>query len=178
LATVENELGHPDAAFAIAQKGEEVAAAIGEKGKFEWHARYAHAEARGKKLDWRGQATECAEILALQRAANQVAPGVPYWPDSLACMAEAELALRKIDAALAHLNESVKLESRSDAEALPKARFALAKALRGAGREAARARQLAQSAREDLSKLAGKQRDVAQIDQWMETEMQAVGTQR
>ena len=178
LATVENELGHPDAAFLIAQKGVEVAAAIGEKGKFEWHARYAHAEARGKKLDWRGQATECAEILALQRAAGQVAPNVPYWPDALACIAEAELALHKVDAALSHLEESVRLESRSDAEALPKARFALAKALKEAGRDAVRTRKLAESARDDLSKLAGKQRDVARIDQWMQSELQAVAAGR
>jgi tetratricopeptide (TPR) repeat protein len=178
LATVENELGHPDSAFEIAQKALEVAGAIGEKGKFEWHARYAHADARGKKLDWRGQAAECAEIIALQRAAGQVAPNVPYWPDSLACLAEAELALHKVDSALLHLEESVKLESRADAEALPRARFALAKALRMAGRDAPRARRLAESAREDLRKLAGKERDVAQIDQWIDSERQRLASRR
>jgi tetratricopeptide (TPR) repeat protein len=167
LATVENELGHPDAAFDVAEKGLEVARAIGETGKFEWHARQAHAEARGKKGDFRGQAEECAAIDALQRAAGQVAPNIPYWPDALACLAEAELMTNRTDAALAHLEESIKLESRSDAEALPKARFALAKALRKSGRDAARARGLAETARDDLQKLA-KERDVAEIDKWLE----------
>jgi tetratricopeptide (TPR) repeat protein len=178
LATVENELGHPDAAFDIAQKGLEVAGAIGEKGKFEWHARHAHAEARGKKSDFGGQAGECAEIVALQRAAGQVAPNIPYWPDALACLAEAELALNKVDAALAHLEESVKLESRADAEALPRARFALAKALRRAGRDAARARRFAESARDDLRKVGSKERDVAKIDAWLEGEPKGIVSRR
>jgi tetratricopeptide (TPR) repeat protein len=177
LASVENELGHADAAFAAAEKGLEVARAIGETGKFEWHARQAHAEARGRKADFRGQAVECAEIYALQRAAGQVAPNVPYWPDSLACLGEAELMLNRVDAALAHLEESVKLESRSDAEALPKARFALAKALRKSGRDAARARGLAESAREDLKKLA-KERDVAEIDGWLDGDVLANAARR
>jgi hypothetical protein len=167
LATLENEMGRSDAALEFAQKGIEVAAAIGEKGRFEWLARYAHAEARGKKGDYRGQAAECGEIDARQRAAGQIAPSVPYFPDSLACMAEAEIALNKVDAALSHLEQSVKLEARTDAEALPKARFALAKALRIAGRDAARAQKLAESAREDLGKVGGKEPDVAEIDGWL-----------
>jgi tetratricopeptide (TPR) repeat protein/predicted Ser/Thr protein kinase len=172
IAAVENELGHPDAAFDAARKALEVAGAIREKGKFEWHARHAHAEARGRKSDFSGQAKECAEIVVLQRAAGQVAPNVPYWPDALACVAEAELALNHVDAALVHLEESVKLESRSDAEALPKARFALAKALRKAGKGAARARGLAESARDDLRKL-GKARDLAEIERWLEGDLLA-----
>ena len=167
LATVENQLGRADSAFEYAERALKVAGAIGEKGKFEWHARYAHAEARGKKGDWAGQAAECAEVLGLQRAAGQVAAKVPFWPDSLACLAEAELALGKAGSAVAHLEETVKLESRADAEALPRAKFALAKALRAAGRDAGRARQLADGARDDMRKLAGKERDVAQIDAWM-----------
>jgi tetratricopeptide (TPR) repeat protein len=178
LAGVENELGHADAALERAEKALEVARAIGEKGKFEWQARFVHAEARGKKWDWRGQAAECAEIVGLQRTAGQVAPNLPYWPDALTCLAEAELGLRKVDAALAHLEESVKLESRPDVEGLPKARFALAKALRMAGRDPARVRQLAEGARDDLRKLAGKGRDVAKIEVWLEHEFQTFTSKR
>jgi tetratricopeptide (TPR) repeat protein len=178
LAGVENELGHADAALVDAEKALEVARAIGEKGTFEWQARFVHAQARGKKSDWRGQAAECAEIVALQRTAGQIAPRLPYAPDALACLAEAELALRKVDAALVHLEESVKLESRSDVEGLPKARFALARALRMAGRDPARARQLAEGARDDLRKLAGKRRDVASIEEWMANELQTVASRR
>ncbi|MET0591932.1 MAG: protein kinase, partial [Polyangiaceae bacterium] len=170
LATIENELGHPDAAFEIAQKGVEVAKAIGEKGKFEWHVRYARAEARGKKGDVAGQAADCAEIVAMQRAAGQIAPNAPYSPDGLQCLAEAELALGKVESALAHLEESVKLEARGEAESLPKARFALAQALRKAGRDPARARKLAESALGDLKKQATKSREVEEIERWLETE--------
>jgi tetratricopeptide (TPR) repeat protein len=178
LAGVENELGHADAALVDAQKALEVARAIGEKGTFEWQARFVHAQARGKKSDWRGQAAECAEIVAMQRTAGQIAPSLPYAPDALACLAEAELALRKVDAALVHLEESVKLESRSDVEGLPRARFALAKALRMAGRDPARARQLAESARDDLRRLAVKGRDVANIEEWMAHEPQTFVSRR
>jgi tetratricopeptide (TPR) repeat protein len=178
LAGVESELGHADAALVSAEKALEVARAIGEKGKFEWQARFVHAQARGKKSDWRGQAAECAEIVALQRTAGQIAPNLPYWPDALACLAEAELALRKVDAALAHLEEDVKLESREDVEGLPKARFALAKALRMAGRDPARVRQLAEGARDDLRKVAGKGRDVANIEAWLEHELQTSAARR
>jgi tetratricopeptide (TPR) repeat protein len=167
LALLENELGRPDAALEFAQKGIDMSGAIGEKGRFEWLSRLAHAEARGKKGDYRGQAAECAEIDARQRASGQVDPGAAYFPDALACIAEAELALNKVDSALSHLEQSVKLEARADAEALPKARFALAKALRIAGRDSARARKLAESAREDLGKVAGKAPDIALIDEWL-----------
>jgi tRNA A-37 threonylcarbamoyl transferase component Bud32/tetratricopeptide (TPR) repeat protein len=178
LATIENELGHPDAAFEIAQKGAEVAKAIGEKGKFEWHVRYARAEARGKKSDFVGQATECAEIVALQRAAGQIASSAPYSPDGLACLAEAEIALGKVDLALSHLEESVKLEARGESESLPKARFALAMALRKAGRDPARAHKLAEGARDDLKKLAGKTRDVEEIDRWLEAEPKKLASRK
>jgi tetratricopeptide (TPR) repeat protein len=174
LATIETLLGHIDAAVEVAQKGVDVAAAIGEKGRFAWHVRQAHAEARGKKGDYRGQATECAEIIASQRAADQVAANVPYFPDALACLAEAEIALGKVDSALSHLEQSVKLESRTDVEALPKARFALAKALRIAGHDGPRARKLAESAREDLGKAAGKEPDIAMIDDWLGGQREAV----
>jgi tetratricopeptide (TPR) repeat protein len=178
LAGVENELGHADAALDHAQKALEVARALGEKGKFEWQARYVHAQARGKKSDWRGQAAECAEVVALQRAAGKIAPKIPYWPDALGCVGEAEIALHKVDAALAHLEESVKLEAREDVEGLPRARFALAKALRTAGRDPARARQLAEIALDDLRKLAGKGRDVAKIEEWLASEFPAVASRR
>jgi tetratricopeptide (TPR) repeat protein len=168
LATVENELGHPDAAFDIAQKGVEVAEALGEKGRYEWLARFARAESRGKRSDWRGQAADCAEILVAQRASGQVSPKVPYFPDTFACLAEAQLAVNKVEAAISYLEQSVKLESRAEAEALPRARFALAKALRMAGRDAVRARKLAETARDELGKMVGKDGDIAQIDKWLE----------
>jgi tetratricopeptide (TPR) repeat protein len=167
LATVEKELGHLDSAFDYAERALEVARAIGEKGKFEWLARYAHATARGQKGDWAAQATECAEILGLQRTAGQASAKVPFWPDSLACIAEAELAMGKVGLALQHLEETVKLESRTDVEALPRAKFELAKALRVAKRDAPRARQLAESARDDMRKVAGREQEVAKIDQWL-----------
>jgi tetratricopeptide (TPR) repeat protein len=174
LASVETELGHIDAALEVAQRGVDVAAAIGEKGRFAWHVRQAHAEARGKKGDHRAQAAECAEIIASQRAAGQVDTNVPYFPDALACLAGAELALGKVDSALSHLEQSVKLESRTDVEALPKARFALAKALGIAGKDGARARKLAESAREDLGKVPGKEHDIAPIDEWLEGQREGV----
>jgi hypothetical protein len=62
----------------------------------------------------------------------------------------------------------VTLTTRYLTNELPKARFALAKALRVSGKEPKRARELAEGAREDLRKAQGCESDVTEIDKWLE----------
>src|SRR5262245_37285783 len=62
---------------------------------------------------------------------------------------------------IAHLERSVSLTTRYLAMELPKVRFVLAKALRTAGRDPARARELAESARDALRAAHGWDEDIA-----------------
>lgn len=73
-----------------------------------------------------------------------------------------------MDAALGHLKESVTFTMRGEPGDLPLARFALAKALPTAGRDAARARELAERARDDFRKLPALGKELAAVELWLE----------
>jgi serine/threonine protein kinase/tetratricopeptide (TPR) repeat protein len=166
-AGVENRLGHPDAALEIGKRGLEVARLSGTKGWILWTVELEIAKAKGAKGDFAGMAHGSLAIFEAQRAAGVVKPEVPYLPDALTSLGEAELRLRRFDSAIRHLEQSVSLPSRQDQRDLPRARFALAKALRTAGKDAPRAKELAENARDDLRKLPGTTDEVAVIEQWL-----------
>ena len=107
-------------------------------------------------------------MLAVQEARGKALPTVPYYPDALNCIGEAELALRQTKSGIAHLERSVSMKTRYTANELPRVRFTLAKALRASGGELQRARDLAESAREDLRTAQGCEAEVADIDKWLE----------
>lgn len=158
----------PDVTISVVQKGLDVARTLGNGGMREWGLRLVRAEALAKQGDLPGKANECREVLADQEARGQVLATLPYNPDALTCLGEAELELRQTKSAIKHLERSVSLTTRYVAMELPKARFALAKALRVAGRESKRARELAESARDDLRKTQGGAEDVVEIEKWLE----------
>jgi len=167
LAEVDVELGEPDVALAVIEKGLGVAQALELDGTREWPLRAIRAAALARKGDINGKAAECSRILADQELRGKVTSTETYYPDALTCLGEAELALHQTKSAIAHLERSVSLTKRLLAYELPKARFALAKALRVAGREPERARELAESARKDLSSAQGSESDVADVDEWL-----------
>ena len=161
------ELGEPDVALAVIEKGLGVAQALELDRTREWPLRAIRAAALARKGDITGKAAECSRILADQELRGKITSTETYYPDALTCLGEAELALHQTKSAIAHLERSVSLTKRLLAYELPKARFALAKALRVAGREPERARELAESARKDLSSAQGFESDVAELDQWL-----------
>jgi hypothetical protein len=168
LAKVELLLGNFDVAIQVATRGLELATEDGEDETGRWFVMMVRADARGKKGDLAGRAEDCKRILDMQKARGPLARDLPYGPDALACMGEVELASHRIDAALAYLEESVAFEHRRQPADLPAARFSLARALHVAGRDRARARALAQQARDDLSRMPAKEHDIAEIDRWLE----------
>jgi tetratricopeptide (TPR) repeat protein len=164
------DLGHPDTALQEAQRGLEVAESIDEKGTKMWNLLALRALARGKNGDIAGQIDDCRHVLDLQKAAAPLAPDVLYYPDALACLGEAELSRGKTDAAISYLAQSVALEHRERPDDLPAARFALARALRAAGRQPEQADELARKALDVLRPLPGRQRKVAAIERWLQHE--------
>jgi tetratricopeptide (TPR) repeat protein len=172
LADANLHVSPPDVTIAIVEEGLKVARALGKSGMREWALRLVRAEALGKKGDVAGKAKECMQVLADQEAHGQVQPTVPYNPDALIRLGEAELELHQTKRAIEHLERSVSLTTRYQTMELAEARFALAKALRVAGREPARARELAESAREELRKAQGTADDVAEIDKWLQQAIQ------
>ena len=129
--------------------------------------RVMRAEALAKKGDIAGKAAECKNVLADQEKDGKVDPGAPYYPDALTCLGEAELALGDTKNAITHLERSASLTTRYLALELPKVRFALARALRSAGRDPVRARELAESARDALRAAHGWDKDIAEMDRWL-----------
>jgi tetratricopeptide (TPR) repeat protein len=174
LAGLELELGDPDAAIEVGYRGLDAATSAGEKGALEWGLRMVIAKAKGKNGDLAGQAEDCRAILNMQKAAGALTQYARYSPDALTCLGQAELGLRRVDAALGHLEESVTFLSRSESGDLALARFALAKALRTAGRDTARARELAENAREDLRKWPALGQDLAAVELWLAEPSNAV----
>jgi hypothetical protein len=151
----------------IGKRGLEVARLSGTKGWILWTVELEIAKAKGRKGDFAGMAGDCAATFESQQRAGAVKPDVPYLPDVLTSLGEAQLGLRRFDAAIRYLEQSVSLAARQDKRDLPRARFALAKALRAAGKDAPRARALGESARDDLQKLPGTADEIAAIEQWL-----------
>jgi tetratricopeptide (TPR) repeat protein len=167
LANVESDLGHNDEAIRIADRGLEVANAIGTTSATSaLTLLIVRGRARARNGDLASQAADCGRALSLQRALGPLAAG-PYGPDALSCLGEAELARQEVAAALAHLEEDVRLESRRAPEDLPRARFALARALRETGRDPARAVQLARDALEALRSIRSHEREAGAIETWL-----------
>jgi len=167
LAGIAELAGDVEDTIRLATRGIEVANAIGDDEVFKWSLMVTKARALGRKGDLKAQAEGCQQALAAQKAHDAVASERLYVPDSLRCLGEAELAMRRPEAAIAYLQQSVALERRADPSDLPLARFALARALRAMDRDPARARMLAEGAKQALNQIVGDHRDVADIDRWL-----------
>jgi tetratricopeptide (TPR) repeat protein/tRNA A-37 threonylcarbamoyl transferase component Bud32 len=167
LADLQLGLGDPDSALRLAEQGLDVAGQADERGLSLWAVLVARAQARGQKGDAAGKAEDCARVLAEQRAQGAMTSEGVYYPDALTCLGEVELAAHRASAAIAYLEESVFLEKRQAAAVLPLAKFTLARALRLAGRDPARARALADDARAALAGLPGQAKELAAIDAWL-----------
>jgi hypothetical protein len=113
----------------------------------EWALRLIRAEALAKKGNIAGKAGECRQVLADQEARNQVLPTLPYNPDALTCLAEAELSLHHPEKAIPYLERSVVLTTRYSATELPKARCARPIAAGHSARPGSRALSRAKRAR-------------------------------
>jgi hypothetical protein len=134
------------------------------------------AKAEGKTGDIAAQAEDCTRVLALQRANGPVVSG-RAGPDPLRCLGETELARHHVDSALSYLEQSVALDRRFGIEVpyeRSMAQFTLARALRVAGREPARAEELAHLALDGLRSLRGRERDIAAVEHWLHGGARAV----
>ena len=112
-------------------------------------------------------AASCARALARMESEDRVSPGKLYEPDPLTCLGEAELRRGRAEPALAHLERGVALVRRHEQATLSFARFALARALRAAGRDPARARALAVEARAGLEALPELAPRLAEVDAFL-----------
>jgi tetratricopeptide (TPR) repeat protein len=157
--------GHPDKALQVVDEAFrcQSTSPSGDNGDLY----YAQAKAKAALGDAAAAAEQCARVLAMQEAGNALSEDTTYRPDALTCLGEAELQLGRLDASLSHLERSVRLARRPDPSDLPLARFALARALRVAGRDPARAESLARSARGALERLPARERELAAIDAWL-----------
>jgi tetratricopeptide (TPR) repeat protein len=167
FAVVAELSGDFDECIRAATRGLEIANAIGDDQVFKWSLLTTRASALGRKGDLKAQAEGCQQALDAQRARNAVAADRLYEPDSLKCLGEVEMKRHRPEAAIVYFEQSVALERRPDPSELPVARFALARALRAAGRDPARARALAEGAREALNQIVSDHRDVAEIEEWL-----------
>jgi tetratricopeptide (TPR) repeat protein len=168
LAALELETRGPAAALEYVRKGMAVADALGEGGAKNLPVlMFVRGLARARMGDASGSAEDCGRLLSMQEAHGGIDLNASYGPDALRCLGEAELSLHRVSAAIEHLERSVALQHRQDPGDLEEARFALARALRVAHRDGARAEALAQGARNVLRGLHGREKDVAAIDQWL-----------
>ncbi|WP_394827743.1 protein kinase domain-containing protein [Pendulispora albinea] len=104
--------------------------------------------ARGDALDAQ---VHCTRGVRLLEQGHYLAPDLTYEGDVLRCLGEAELALGNVVMARKHLEQSIALPLRWHDDDLPRARFALARALAvGPSPDRTRAKQLAVQARDDL----------------------------
>jgi len=128
--------------------------------------------ARGHALLAKGDAPgaheACARALTMQEERQLFGPDKVYEGDALTCIGETEIALGQLGDGLAHLERSVSITKRFPAPDLGLARFALARALTAAKREPARARELAESARNELRAAPGMEKEASEVEQWLE----------
>ena len=164
LGEAELELGNADAALDILDKGMRLLEQLGLRGYHEFYIRLTRAEVFGAKGDYRAKLRDCESVLELNEAADPNPMTLQFRADALACIGSTELSQRKLDAALAHLEESVSLQGRADPNAVPRAASALARALFVTHREPQRACELAERARPALQKHPSQKRELAEID--------------
>jgi hypothetical protein len=168
VARIELLAGHASAAAGAIDQGLRMTDSLGGAATISLPPLLAaRAQIRRDKGDFAGEAEDCRRILAIQEEQGDVRPDTPYGPDALTCLGEAELELHQAGAALAHLERSLTLPRRWDRRELPRARFALARALQMAHRDPERARAEAENAREGLRALPGTEGDLAAIDAWL-----------
>ncbi|MEM9458850.1 MAG: tetratricopeptide repeat protein [Myxococcota bacterium] len=101
---------------------------------------------------------------------SALGPEHSHVADALVGIGRAQLRQGQPEAALEPLERALRIfeMTQPTADTMASARFTLAKALTGAGRDPARARQLALTARELYGQAAGEHADVlAELDQWL-----------
>jgi tetratricopeptide (TPR) repeat protein len=164
LGAAEIELGNLDAALDIVDKGMRLVEQLGLRGYHESYLRLTRANAFGAKGDFEAKIRDCESVLQLNKAADPNPTNLQFRADALACMGSAELSLRRVHPALAHLEESMLLHAKADPSAVPNAASPLARALFAAHRDPQRACELAARARPELQKRPSQQRELAEID--------------
>jgi tetratricopeptide (TPR) repeat protein/predicted Ser/Thr protein kinase len=170
LSQLENLQREHDAALAAAGRGIAIVDASGDS-----EVRYLPAllvqqgEAQLARGDAGAAQASCARALAVEDKQEVLGPDKiqPEAEDALTCLGEAELALGRLDDAVAHLERSVSLTKRELASELPLARFALARALTAAKRDPGQALDLAVSARRELRATRGMDRAAAEVEAWL-----------
>jgi hypothetical protein len=167
-AILELRADRPEAAVETATVGLQEGETLGEQAAFSLpKLLWARGKARARaQRDFAGEAQDCARLLAIQEARGDATSQRTYAPDALECLAEAELEQHQSAAALAYLERDATLVKR-DPQELAWARFALARALRIAGRDPERALSLAREAREGLRGAPGRREEVAAVDAWL-----------
>jgi len=169
MAQLDNRVGRRDAALVDVERAMAIVDATGDDEE-----RYSPClfVERGKALLAKGNAAgardACAQSLKLEEAQGLIDPDKMYYDDALTCLGESELALGKVNDALAHLERGATLKKRDSAAELPLAEFALARALRAAGRDPERARSLAESALEELRKAPGVGEKTRAVEAWLD----------
>jgi tetratricopeptide (TPR) repeat protein len=168
LAIVELLSERPLAALEYVRRGMDAAGAVGGGGARDVPAlTVIRGMARVQTGDAVGGAEDCRRTVSMFEAQGELDPSKTYSADVFRCVAEAELALGHVDTAIVQLERSVSFEHRSEPGDLGLARFALARALRTAGRTPERAAELARSARAEFAALPGFEKEVAAIDRWL-----------
>jgi tetratricopeptide (TPR) repeat protein/predicted Ser/Thr protein kinase len=168
MAVLDNRTGHPDSALTDVERAMAIIDATGDSGAMDLPSLLVE---RGMALLAKGQAAgardACTRSLKLQEAQGLVDPDKLYAADALTCLGEAYLALGKIDDALARLERGATLKKRDFAAEFPLAEFALAKALRAAGRDPKRARSLAETALAGLKDAPGADAQRQTVEAWL-----------
>lgn len=168
MAQLDNRAGLPDAALADIERAMAIVGVTSDDGTRYLPCLFVE---RGMALLAKGDAAgardACGQSLKLEEARDLIDPDKMYYDDALTCVGEADLALGKIDDAIAPLERSVTLKKRDFASELPLAEFALARALRAAGRDRKRARSLAESALAGLERAPGVEAETRAAKAWL-----------
>lgn len=168
MAQLDNRAGLPDSALVDVERALAIVDVTGDDGTRYLPCLFVE---RGMALLAKGNAAgahdACADSLKLEETRDLIDPGRMYYDDALTCLGEDDLALGKIDDALPLLERSVTLTKRDFAAELPLAEFALAKALRAAGRDPKRARALAESALAGLKEAPGAEAHSRAVEAWL-----------
>ncbi|MGO8995831.1 MAG: protein kinase domain-containing protein [Polyangiaceae bacterium] len=168
MAVVDNRAGRPDAAMDDVEQAMAIVRETGDNG-----ARFLPClyEQRGRALlarhDAAGAVAACAQGVKLQEEQGVIGPDKIYTDDAITCLGESELAARKLDDAISHLERSVALTKRDWKGGLPIAEIDLAKALRAANRDIERARSLAEEGVAGLKGVTGAEAQEKEGEAWL-----------
>jgi eukaryotic-like serine/threonine-protein kinase len=168
IAQLDNRSGRPESALVDVDRAMAIVDVTGDDGTRYLPCLFVE---RGMALLARGNAAgardACAQSLKLEETRDLIDPDKMYYDDALTCLGEADLALGKADEAIAPLERSVTLKKRDFASELPLAEFALARALRAAGRDPKRARSLGESAVEGFRQAPGVDAKRHAVEAWL-----------